>query len=75
MHQSASSVGAIMLQAYTNTEEVLKNEILYLIGADEINIDTKINLLFTKELMVVKMQKLQMLFCQELLIQRKMDCM
>lgn len=41
LHQSASSVGAIMLQAYTNTEEVLKNEILYLIGADEINIDTK----------------------------------
>ena len=41
LHQSASSVGAIMLQAYTNTNEVLKNEILYLIGADEINIDTK----------------------------------
>ena len=41
LHQSAASVGAIMLQAYTNTNEVLKNEILYLIGADEINIDTK----------------------------------
>lgn len=41
LHQSASSVGAIMLHAYTNTDDVLKNEILYLIGADEINIDTK----------------------------------
>ena len=41
LHQSAASVGAIMLQAHTNLDDVLENQILYLIGADEINIDNK----------------------------------
>ena len=41
LHQNASSVGAIMLQAYNLSEDVLNNEILYLIGADEIEIDKK----------------------------------
>ena len=41
LHQAASSVGAIILQAYSLTEDVLKNEILYLIGADEIEIEKK----------------------------------
>ena len=41
LHQKASSVGALMLQAFNLNEDVTKNEILYLIGADEIEIDKK----------------------------------
>ena len=41
LHQNASSVGAIMLQAYNLNEDVLNNELLYLIGADEVEIDKK----------------------------------
>ena len=41
LHQKASSVGAIMLQAFSLSEDVVKNEILYLVGADEIEIDKK----------------------------------
>ena len=41
LHQNASSVGAIMLQAYNLNEDVLDNELLYLIGADEVEIDKK----------------------------------
>ena len=41
LHQNASSVGAIMLQAYNLNENVLNNELLYLIGADEVEIDKK----------------------------------
>ena len=41
LHQKASSVGAIMLQAFSLNEDVTKNEILYLIGTDEIEIDKK----------------------------------
>ena len=41
LHQSASSVGAIMIGAYNLIENVVQNEILYLLGADEINIDKK----------------------------------
>ena len=41
LHKNASSVGALMLGAYNLTQDVLKNEILYLVGADEIEIDKK----------------------------------
>ena len=41
LHQNASSVGAIMLQAYNLSQDVLNNELLYLIGADEVEIDKK----------------------------------
>ena len=41
LHRNAGSVGALMLGAYNLTQDVLKNEILYLIGADEIEIDKK----------------------------------
>jgi NADH-quinone oxidoreductase subunit G len=41
LHQNASSVGAIMLEAYNLNEDVLNNELLYLIGADEVEIDKK----------------------------------
>ena len=41
LHQKASSVGALMLQAFNLNEDVTKNEILYLIGTDEIEIDKK----------------------------------
>jgi NADH-quinone oxidoreductase subunit G len=41
LHRNASSVGALMLGAYNLTQDILKNEILYLVGADEIEIDKK----------------------------------
>ena len=41
LHRNASSVGALMLGAYNTNQDVLKNEILYLIGADEVEIDNK----------------------------------
>ena len=62
LHQSASNVGSLILGLQTeNLQKVYDADVLYLLNADEVNIDKKIiNLLFIKVRTVVKILKLLM---------------
>ena len=78
---NASTVGSLDLGLYKTTDgsnkvlEDLNNnkfEIVYLLGLDSFQFKKKMSLLFIKVVMVTKVQKLLILYCQVPLIQSRM---